>query len=47
MRKLDSFEWLLVCLMLATLIAVIMVALPRDNRTAAIPKRYPVVALCR
>jgi len=47
MRKLDAFEWLLICLMLATFIAGIMVALSRDDRTAAVPKRYPIVALCR
>ncbi|MDQ0638721.1 hypothetical protein QF042_002286 [Pedobacter sp. W3I1] len=47
MRKLDSFEWLLICLILATFITGIMVALARNDRKAAIPKRYPVVALCR
>lgn len=47
MKKIDSFEWLLICLILATFIAGIMVALARNDRTAAIPNHYPVVALCR
>jgi len=47
MRKLDSFEWLLICMILATFIAGIMVALSRNDHTAAIPRHYPVVALCR
>jgi hypothetical protein len=47
MKKLDSFEWLLICLILATFIAGIMVALARDDRAAAISKHYPVVAFCR
>lgn len=47
MKKLNSLEWLLICLILSTFIAGIMVALTRGERTAAITKRYPVVALCR
>lgn len=47
MRKLDSFEWLLVCLIFATFITGIIVYVERSNDTAAIPKRYPIVAVCR
>jgi hypothetical protein len=47
MRKLDSFEWLLVCLIFATIITGLIVYLKRSNDMATIPKRYPIAAVCR
>jgi len=48
MKKLDPFEWPLFYLLLATFVAGAVIASSRYNqRVAAIPKQYPVVAVCR
>ncbi|WP_421944756.1 hypothetical protein [Pedobacter sp.] len=48
MKKLDAFEWLLICLILAAFILGLFVATERHQETVAnlIPE-FPLVAICR
>ncbi|WP_316846649.1 hypothetical protein [Pedobacter psychrodurus] len=46
MRRFDSFEWLLICLILASFITGFFVAPERSEDINAREVKYPIVALC-
>jgi len=47
MKKWNSLEWLVVCLIFIMFISGTWVALQRINSATAVPPQYPIVAICR